>query len=346
MRTRVCITIDTEFSIGGAFANPARSPIAEPMVYCKVKGRSEGLGFMLDMFRQYGIQATFFVETLQRQYFKHDPMRAIVREIRDEGHEVELHLHPCWNVFQHEDWQQRVRTLKRPDDFFGRPLDESVKLLQAGIDTFEQWGLPRPKAFRSGNLQHDANLYRALAAVSIPYSSNVGTAIFDSGDPNYQLYSGQHERHGVIECPVLSFSDWSLGTRQHVKSLTIAGTSFGEMRTLLTKARLAGIQTVVILTHPFEYVHTRDASFAHTRTQYVTQQRLRKLCQYLQQNDDAFEACGLVHALEQDASTSPRNELLSVSLSQSLPRMAEQVIYDKYSRWALKRKTTNATYRP
>ena len=337
MRTRVCITIDTEFSIGGAFADAARQPVADQMVYCRVNDKSEGLGFMLDTFRQYGVQATFFTETLQRHYFKHDPMRAIVHEIRDAGHEVELHLHPCWSIFQHADWRERVPAMRKPDNFFGRSTADSVALLQQGIQSFADWGLERPKAFRSGNLQHDANLYRALAQAGIPYSSNVGTAIFDCGDPDYKLYSGQHERHGVIECPVLSFVDWSLGSRKHMKSLTIAGTSFAEMRTLLTKARAAGIETVVILTHPFEYVQARDTTFAHTRTQYVTQQRLRRLCQYLQRNDDQFEACGLVHALDAHPAASPRNTLLEVSLAQSLPRMAEQVIYDKYSRWALNR---------
>lgn len=337
MRTRVCITIDTEFSIGGAFADTSRHPVAEPMVYCNVNDRSEGLGFMLETFGQYDIQATFFVETLQRHYFKHDPMRAIARKICDAGQEVELHLHPCWRVFQHDDWRVRIASQKKPDNFFGRPVADSVSLLQQGIETFEDWGLRRPKAFRSGNLQHDANLYQALAQVGIPYSSNIGTAIFDSGDPDYKLYSGLHARNGVIECPVLSFVDWSLGSRKHMKSLTIAGTSFSEMRTLLTKAHKTGIDTVVILTHPFEYVQSRDASFTRTRTQFVTQQRLRRLCQYLQENDDAFEACGLVHALDEHSATSPRNELLEVSLSQSLPRMVEQVVYDKYSRWALNR---------
>lgn len=292
---------------------------------------------MLDTFRRYNVQATFFTETLQRIYFKHDPMRAIVHEIRDQGHEIELHLHPCWSIFEHEDWRSRSAATKPRDSFFGRSIADSVALLEQGIETFADWGIDRPKAFRSGNLQHDANLYRALAQVGIPYSSNIGSAIFTSGDPDHKLYSGQHLLHGVVECPILSFIDWSFASRKHMKSLTIAGTSFDEMKTLLTKARLAGIETVVILTHPFEYVQSRDTSFRHTRTQYVTQQRLRRLCQYLQQNDDAFEACGLVHALDNHSVASARNQLLEVSLSQSLPRMMEQFIYDRYSRWALNR---------
>ena len=58
--------------------------------------------------------------------------------------------------------------------------------------------MPRPRAFRSGNLQHDENLFKALAHVGIPYSSNVAVSVFDSGHPDYALYSGTHERLGVL----------------------------------------------------------------------------------------------------------------------------------------------------
>ena len=61
MRTRVCITIDTEFSIAGAFQDAACLPVAEPMVWCEVKGRSEGLGFLLPQFKKHQVPVTFFV---------------------------------------------------------------------------------------------------------------------------------------------------------------------------------------------------------------------------------------------------------------------------------------------
>ncbi len=74
LRTRVCITIDTEFSIGGAFFDAARRPIAEPLVWRNVDGRSEGLGFMLETLRKNRVRADFFVETVQHCYFKNDPI--------------------------------------------------------------------------------------------------------------------------------------------------------------------------------------------------------------------------------------------------------------------------------
>jgi hypothetical protein len=64
----VCITIDTEFSIGGNFDDPALTPVAEPMVLGSVGGKEQGLGFLLDSFAEFGVRATFFVETLQTAF--------------------------------------------------------------------------------------------------------------------------------------------------------------------------------------------------------------------------------------------------------------------------------------
>lgn len=337
MRTQVCITVDTEFSIGGAFADAARQPVAAPAVWCQVNGRSEGLGFMLETFRRYQVQATFFVETVHRYHFSDDPMRPIVQRLQDENHEVQLHTHPCWSVFRHPDWTDRVRAQRQHDDFLGRTVDDSVALIEQGLASFRDWGLPRPQAFRSGNLQHDDNLYQALARTGIPYSSNVGLAIFDSGDARYALYSGRHERHGVAECPVLTYSDMSLGTRPHLKALTIIGTSFAETRALLEKAHQAQIALVVVLTHPFEFVQRHDVGFHHMRRHRLTQDRLTRLCAYLQRNGDRFEASGFARAAGAAPVDDKRNLRLESPLWRSLPRMATQVAYDRFGNWALAR---------
>jgi peptidoglycan/xylan/chitin deacetylase (PgdA/CDA1 family) len=341
MRTRVCITIDTEFSIAGAFSDPMKRPVAEPLVWCDVDGHSEGLGFMLETFRRYHIQATFFVETLHRHYFKHDPMAAIAQRIHGAGHDVQLHSHPCWSLFEHDDWWERTRDQRALDYYKGRSVADSTRLLNQGIAAFQDWGLPRPLVFRSGNLQHDDNLYQALAQVGIPYSSNVAMAVFDSGDVAYKLYSGRHERHGVQEFPVLTFSDWKIGGKQHIKSLTIAGSSFAETRKLLEKAREAGIPLVVVLTHPFEYVHNQDLAYARTRRHSLTQRRLTQLCAFLEDNDDRFEACGLAQAATALAAAESANTLLSGALWDALPRMAAQVAHDRFGRWMLALKYGN-----
>lgn len=336
--TRVCITIDTEFSIGGAFSDRSKQPVAEQLVWCLVKGQSQGLGFMLDTFRRFKVQATFFVETLHRHHFKHDPMRPIAQRLHDEGHEVQLHAHPCWTLFQNDDWWNAAHAQKGRDNISLRSVEESVALINQGIETFWEWGLPRPLAFRSGNLYHGDNLYKALAIAGIPYSSNVGMAIYDSGNAHYKLYSGRHERHGVKEFPVLSFSDWEVGSKRNIKSLTIAGSSFAETRCLLEKAREASIPLVVVLTHPFEFVQNRDLAFQQIRPNRLTQSRLQKLCEFLDENNDRFDACGLAAAAAAiPATQAPANTLLRGGLHHALPRMAAQVAYQRFGGWVLAR---------
>jgi hypothetical protein len=90
----VCITIDTEFSIGGNFEDPALAPVTEPIVLGSVGGREQGLGFLLDSLGEFGIRATFFVETLQTAYFGDEPMGGIARRIAAAGHDVQLHSPP------------------------------------------------------------------------------------------------------------------------------------------------------------------------------------------------------------------------------------------------------------
>jgi len=337
---RVCFTIDTEFSIAGAFADAALRPVGVPMVRCEVDGVSQGLEFLLGCFRRHGMQATFFIETLQQHYFRDDPMRAQAARIAQDGHELQLHLHPCWAVFQHADWPQRVRMQPRQDDLAGREPASTVALLRQGLATFAEWGLPAPQVFRAGSLQHDENLYRALAAVGIPFSSNIGLGVYNCGLPDYQLRAGRHLRHGVLECPVLTFADWP----GHLKTVSVSGTSFAEMRRLLNRAQAAGLELLVILSHPFEYVQSYGDGFRVLRRHAVNQSRLERLCAYIAANPGRFQASGMAAAASQPLSAaSSANPLLSGLPWHTAARLATQVLYDRYGQWTLARLAARTT---
>lgn len=338
---RVCITIDTEFSIGGAFADPRRKPVGEAMVRCDVDGRSQGLDFILDCLGRNRLQATFFVETLQRHYFgASDPMCALARRAAGAGHEVQLHLHPCWAIFQYPDWRERVRLRPRQDDFAGRDPASTRALLRQGLETFADWGLPPPQVFRSGNLQHDDALYVALAEAGIPYASNVGLAVYDSGQPAYRLYAGRHLRHGVQECPVLTFAAWP-PWRPRLKTLTVAGTGLREIITLLERARAAGLEQVVLLTHPFEYVQSRGHDFALLRPHAINQRRLRGLCDYLGTHRQRYLGCGLAQAATQPlGAASGANPLLRAQAWPSAASIAAGLLYECYGQWQLARRAS------
>src|SRR5215469_1208318 len=163
----VCITVDTEFSVGGAFEDPARIPTAMPNVNCPSQGDDHGLPFILATFRKYGIKGTFFVETLSRAYFGDEPLRSLIETILNAGQDVQLHIHPNWMNFARGDLREEFGRQKSSDACVGRSLSEMEELLKLGLKPFQDWNLPRPIAVRVGNFEVDRTVYRAMSRVGL-----------------------------------------------------------------------------------------------------------------------------------------------------------------------------------
>lgn len=323
MRTQVLITIDTEFSIGGAFADPAaRRPIGAPNVTCEVGGREQGLGFLLDLFRRHGTAATFFVEAMNVHWFDESEMGRIVERIVGAGQDVQLHVHPCWTAFSREDWRETAPLAAPDDNCDGRGEDELCELIRAGMATLERMGARRPVALRTGNLRADRNVYRAMRACGLAVGSNVGLALSRPADPALRLRGGRHRIEGVLEVPVLTYG---LGERL----LTITGCSWGETRALLRQARQERVETVVLLTHPFEFIKGDRLDPARQRRNRINQQRLERLCAFLAAHPEEFETVSFAGAapawLEAGDAPEPR---LQVPLPRVLARMIENMAND------------------
>lgn len=282
MTTRVHITVDTEFNIAGAFRDPVnRRPVGSRSVYCPIDGRSEGLGFLLAALSDHGIKATFFLEALNTCYFGDEPMAAIAAEITAAGHDAQLHLHPCWTYFEHPEWMKRLASDPPNDDVTLRSVDELVRLIGIGRAAFRRWGLPEPRVLRTGGLRVAMNVYRAMARCGLPLSSNIGLAVYRPAESELQLYAGCHDVGGVMELPVTTYTDLRLPGRVHHKTLTITGTSWPEMRSLLLQARAAGLSDVVVLTHPFEFIKHQDATYETLYVDRVNRRRLERLCAFI-----------------------------------------------------------------
>lgn len=289
-RVQVCLTADIEFSIAGAFRDPDRAPLGEQNVRCMTGGRSSGLGFMLDTLREHGLQATFFVEALNSVYFGDAPMRDIAHEIQQAGHDVQLHLHPCWTYFANPDWRNRLSVDPPGDDFAALAPERVRELIRQGLEIFERWGIPRPVALRTGGLRVSRTVYRESAAAGLRVSSNIGVGICRPADTALHFYAGRHRIEGVVEAPVLSYARFAAGRPD--KSLTITGSAWTETESLLGAAVQSGTSPVVLLTHPHEFVvaDADDLRLAHIRVNSATQARFRTLCRYLSDNQESFRA--------------------------------------------------------
>lgn len=289
MLTEVCLTIDTEFSIAGAFSDPQNSlPMGEENVYCPVNGRSEGLGFILETLGRYGHKATFFVETLHTLYFGDKPMGHIVEEIMNHGHDLQLHLHPCWLTFRHPDWSNRLHIDPPNDDCSARSKDELIEYISRGSDAMVNWGAPRPKALRTGNLIAATVIYKAMSEAGIAVGSNVATGHNPPVEEALRFFTGRHLVEGVMEIPATSYYQLSIGGYKSPRMLAITATSWLEMRSLLWAAYKNRLSQVVIVTHPFEFAKNVNNGESWVRNR-VNQRRLQKLSAFIAAHDKCFK---------------------------------------------------------
>lgn len=329
MKTEICITIDTEFNIGGAFADPRnRRPIADANVDCPAEGRDNGLPFLLDTFRQYGVTATFFIEAMNTSYFGDGPMGRVVERVLQAGHDVQLHLHPCWTVFESPNWAEDIKRAPPDDRCDGRP-DRVEEFIHRGVETLKRFGAPAPIAMRSGNLRADRSTYTALARAGLKLASNIGLAAFRPPEPELHLTGGRHWIGDVLEAPVLTYTQLRLGGKRWPRLLTITACSWREIEGLLWQARGAALSTVVVLTHPFEFIKGDRMEPATLRTNRVNQERLRRLCAFIAAHPDEFTGVSFAQAgpawLRQGNVPAPD---FSVSLGAALTRMVQNKVND------------------
>lgn len=291
MRTEVCITIDVEFSIGGAFGkNKQNTPLSDQVVECVVDGKEQGLGFILDSLARHRLKGTFFTEALQTAYFGDGPMARFAARIAAAGHDVQLHLHPCWLHFFDSAWKQPGF---KPNDFCsGRTDAELDEIIGLGVAAFSRWGLPRPVALRTGSFRTDRAVYRAMARAGLDLASNIGLAVSPPAEPELRVWGGQHLFDGVLEVPALSYLTPALPNigKRNWRLLAITATSRAEIESLLWQARRNGVQSVVVLTHPFEFVSKGSFRYDDLRVHHVNQKRFLHLLDFLRRNNDDFSA--------------------------------------------------------
>jgi hypothetical protein len=286
--TQICITIDTEFSIAGHFQSPEKyQPVSDRMVYGEIEGREEALGFLLETFQQHQIKASFFVECANYFFFGDEPMQTVVDRIKTAEQDIQLHVHPVWLSFVEG---KIPGHFPRNDFCSNRSFEDLQHIFSLCIEVFERWVGKRPDAIRTGSLVADENVFKVMQALQIPLSSNIATGIYCPPERELQQDSGRHIIHGITELPVFSYQDMNLGGKKHRKSLQITSCSWPEMKRLLTTARNAGVENIVILTHPSEFLKKSDFRYSRITRNRVNQERLSNLCAFVADNPQDFQS--------------------------------------------------------
>lgn len=314
MKTKVVITVDTEPSVAGAFADSVRyKPLIHEPVWGESGGKSQALGFMLDTLTRYKLHGTFFVETAHRSYFSEKIMGEYARKICDAGQDVQLHLHPCWLSFE-AGWREGDTPFS--DQCCELTEDQLISIINSGCAQIAEWTGKKPYCMRTGNFSVSKSVYRAMNAAGLKVASNICVAVAPpSTDTADQwgglpgLAGGLHNLEGVMELPVACFKDYGPVGRGNMRGLQVTACSFAEQRKYLFDLHEANAPIAVIVTHPFEFLQWSGPDYSNLRANRLVQRRFERLCAFLAENDDCFDVVPICHFAEEELSNEPAVEL-------------------------------------
>lgn len=309
-KTNVFITVDTEHSIGGAFADPALKPVGnDRRIYGRIGGREYGIGLIMDIADRYGLKITFFVEVFNKYFFGEGETREVVETILRRGHDVQLHLHPNYLNFTLEN----PRELRYSDLTGDYPLERQIDMLGEAKQTLESHGAPRVTAFRAGCFGANADTLKALAKNDFLIDSSYNGAFL--GGPCRMPDWGINdlmERDGIYEFPVTNFRE-ATGLRSARRMpLDINGVSFEEMHHVLEACRNDGPRQVTVILHSFSFVRAYDVQYRRMQARTHVVRRFEKLCRFLAENPAHFavRTFGGLRREELEGFARDRNDLL------------------------------------
>ncbi|MBF0368489.1 MAG: polysaccharide deacetylase [Magnetococcales bacterium] len=301
----------------------------ERCIFGRVGDGAWGLSYQLDIFRQYDLQAVFFVEPLFAGVMGLGFLERIVSPILAAGHDIQLHTHPEW-LSQYTPPLLPSKTPRhRMHDY---AEGEQVEIIEQGLKLLKKCGVDQVQAFRAGSFGADDNTLKTLSQTAITMDSS-----FNPGYPECRITPPRSSssnsappspwqpvrHHGILEFPMGGFSDWP----GHTRHLQLTAVSTAEMTGMIEQAYEKKWRYLVILSHSFELLNR-----SRSRKDPIMVRRFEALCQFLANNRQRFQTIGFAdidpQAWSNDTACHP--PLTSHPL-RTLHRMGEQLFRRVYA---------------
>lgn len=239
-----------------------------------------GLPYQLKLLKRHGLKGVFLVDALFASVHGQEYLRKVVDLIRNEGQEVQLHLHT--------EWVERVESLlpgKAGRHIREFTLDEQALLIRHGIEALKTCGVEKVTAFRAGNFGANFDTLRALKRNGILYDTSynypyLGSACALNTD---EAVMQPTLLEGIFEFPVQFFHQ-GFGRPNHVQ---FGACSYGELAALMEQAEEKGWYAFQILSHSFEFLDARRRA-----PDPIVARRFERFCRFLDTHRDRFETSG------------------------------------------------------
>ena len=318
MKTKVYFTVDTENSMGGAWAHPSLRPVpSDRRIHCRIDGVDHGIGWICQELGKRNFKATFFSEVFASRVFGEEDSRRWMHYLLDRGQDVQLHTH--LNFLFYAQQMQGKAVPKRTDDLARLDDDERQRTLAEACELFERLVGRRPSVYRAGNWACSAALLADLRQQGIVLDSSYnhvvkGRGSFDDADLRInalQVVDGMHELPVTLARQTLP----EPGLRQGLRPLDPTSMSSWELKTSLEQAHSAGMAHVVPVFHCFSFVKNRDHQYHDLRPDKVNMDRFTTLLDHLAEHRDRFEVDTL-GALARSLPSEPPQTLAQICVPQ------------------------------
>jgi len=314
---KVFFTVDTEIWCDGWDDLDRKFPAAfQRYIYGPTDQGNYALPMTMEILSDHGLKGVFFVEPLFATRFGLAPLQEVVQLIKQAGHEVQLHLHTEW-VDEARDGTLPAIDEKHENMRQFSQADQST-LIGAGLTLLRSAGVKSINTFRAGNYGLNTATLAALAENGIDFDTSYNAAAeigVDDVAPG-QILTQPKQFRSVTEYPVTVYRDRGGSS---LRLFQLNACSFGEFTRILTTAVDLGWESVVIVSHNFELLNQRK-----NRPDPIVVRRFRKLCRFLEANNDRFEVTGFAGLNKPDERLQPVP--FASSKWETYGRSAEQLI--------------------
>jgi len=317
-KLNVFITIDTELWL---LYNDFEKDI-DSAIYGKTPQGDFGVTHQLETFKEYGLNATFFVEPLFTLQYGKKPLQQLIEKINTYDQEVGLHIHTEWfnttgaHILENKKLGQNIKDYSET---------EQTSIIKVGLELLEEAGAKNISSFRAGNYGGDFNTLKALhnnnllydTSYNVPYLNNVCN--MDTGT-NLQDVT---KIEGVLEYPVTYFKDYG----EHNRHLQLTACSLSEIKHVLTQAYQQQRHSCTIVLHSFEWIkRIRKNQFRGHAVDKICLKRFHGLCQFLGQNKDKFTTQKFDNINPETINTSNQPTVIKSNIFRTSSRMLEQLL--------------------